>query len=104
MYRNIPSNQSGRIQSLLRADFGIALVRTWSSLVRLRPAALRIEAMRMMQKPIMKATMGFNGFGKCCGSDASMMERGIAENAKWSLKSSVSSSVGVNQVGRPSCE
>jgi hypothetical protein len=48
--------------------------------VRLRPAALRIDAMRMMHRPIIKATTGFNGFGGISGSDASMTERDISEN------------------------
>ena len=33
--------------------------------MRLRPAALRIEARRMMERPIMKATTGFNELDGC---------------------------------------
>lgn len=60
MYKTIPSNHKGRIQSFFLACFGKALVRTWSSFVRLSPAAFRMEARRMMERPMMKATTGWS--------------------------------------------
>lgn len=58
MYNNMPRIHSGLRNSLRRCDFGVPDIRTWSSFVRLRPAALRIDASSTIERPIRKVITG----------------------------------------------
>jgi hypothetical protein len=84
MYKSMPSSHSGRSQSLRRDALGIALVRTcgrtaqpphaytppartWSSLVRFRPAAFSTDASVTMASPMMNAATAFWCGAWCAG-------------------------------------
>lgn len=61
-------------------------LRTWSSFVRLRPAAFSIEASRMMASPMMNATTGeapwrAGGAGSTCASAEVVGEERIVDVA-----------------------